>query len=195
MNDTICVGKPGRQYTTATTSLPVATSFSTAAVVPTDIASNTTHNCGLYYEVQPGDYCNLVCIKFGISLNDFLFLNPDVSANCTNLYVAESYCVQPVGSITDYPGNPGYIPPVSSTPTSAYSSFPKATWVPPVLNITALPFANGTRNNCYTYKDGSQMQYSNILDLGYLSACDFVGSYYDVTLGELKNWYACPQIE
>lgn len=28
----------------------------------------------------------------GISLNDFLFLNPELDSNCTNLYLNYSYC-------------------------------------------------------------------------------------------------------
>lgn len=60
----------------------------------------------------------------GINLDDFLFLNPELDSNCTNLYLNYSYCelltymtnnhfqfslliysgVQPVGDISTYPG-------------------------------------------------------------------------------------------
>jgi len=39
----------------------------------------------------------MIVIKFGISLDDFVFLNPVINANCTNLFAEESYCVQAVG--------------------------------------------------------------------------------------------------
>lgn len=30
-------------------------------------------------------------------MDDFIFLNPSINANCTNLFADESYCVQAVG--------------------------------------------------------------------------------------------------
>ena len=65
---------------TPTISIPPHTSAVTAASVPTDIANNTNKKCGMYYDVVPGDYCNLVVLKFSISLADFVFLNPDINA-------------------------------------------------------------------------------------------------------------------
>lgn len=69
----------------------------TAAPVPTNVAAETNTYCGRYYTAILGDYCNLIVMKFGISMDDFLFLNPAINENCTNLYAEESYCVQPVG--------------------------------------------------------------------------------------------------
>lgn len=93
----VCVAIPGTPYitpapTTIAPSVPI-----TAAPVPTNVAEGTNTNCGRYYEAIPGDYCNLVIIKFAISLGDFLFLNSGVNVNCTNLFAQESYCVQAVG--------------------------------------------------------------------------------------------------
>ena len=56
------------------------TSAATAAPVPTEIADETNHKCGRYYKAVVGDYCNLVIIKVGISLDDFVFLNPAINA-------------------------------------------------------------------------------------------------------------------
>ena len=41
------------------------------------------------YDVQPNDYCNLLCVKFGLTLDDFVFLNPALNKNCTNLFAEE----------------------------------------------------------------------------------------------------------
>ena len=45
----------------------------------------------------------MIIIKYGISLEDFLFLNKAVNVNCTNLLADESYCVQPVGDSKSTP--------------------------------------------------------------------------------------------
>ncbi|KAI8630383.1 hypothetical protein F5Y19DRAFT_474775 [Xylariaceae sp. FL1651] len=188
LNDSICVGKPGKPFTSPTTTIPVVTSITTAASVPTDVAANTTHNCGLFYQVQLGDYCNIVCIKFNINLDDFLFLNPSVNSNCTNLFAQESYCVAPVGDLSDYPGHPGYVPPNSATPSSAWSSAPTATWIPPVLNITDdAPLANGTRSDCWSFTNGNKLQIP-INGTFYSSTCQLIAQTYGISLEQLQNW-------
>lgn len=100
MNGTsVCVSSPGRRYNppTATSGLPQGSIPTTAVPVPTDIANGTTRYCAKYYDVQSGDYCNLLSIIFGISIKDFVILNPAINENCTNLYADESYCVAAVG--------------------------------------------------------------------------------------------------
>lgn len=93
----LCVSPPGPVYIDPSPGVLAPTTASTAAPVPTDIADGTTKRCGKYYQVQPGEYCNLLVVRFGISLSDFLFLNPALNTNCTNLFAYESYCIQPVG--------------------------------------------------------------------------------------------------
>ncbi|KAJ4392335.1 hypothetical protein N0V93_005961 [Gnomoniopsis smithogilvyi] len=44
-----------------------------------------------------------------IALADFLFLNPAMNANCTNLFALESYRVAAVGDINTYTGRPGFV--------------------------------------------------------------------------------------
>lgn len=39
----------------------------------------------------------MIVIKFQITMDDFVFLNPGINSNCTNLLADESYCVQAVG--------------------------------------------------------------------------------------------------
>jgi hypothetical protein len=94
---TLCISPPGPQLPPpVTTNIPPLIP-TTAAPVPTDAAAGSNKPCGRWYDVQAGDYCNLVVLKFAISLDDFLFLNPGINVNCTNLFAEESYCVQPVG--------------------------------------------------------------------------------------------------
>jgi len=96
-NTEVCVGSPGKAYVTPTVTLVVPTVAATAAPVPTDVAVGTTTYCGEYYQAVPGDFCNMIVIKFGLTMDDFIFLNSDINVNCTNLFAYESYCVQPVG--------------------------------------------------------------------------------------------------
>ena len=93
----ICISAPGKPYVTPTISLVAPTIATTPALVPTDVADDVNPRCGRYYHVVTGDYCNMIVIKFKITMADFVFLNPSINANCTNLYADESYCVQAVG--------------------------------------------------------------------------------------------------
>lgn len=88
---------PGQKHAYQNTTVVASTAVTTVAPVPTDVAVNTTNRCGRYYDVVEGDYCNQIIVKYGISMSDFIFLNPSINENCTNLYINESYCVQPVG--------------------------------------------------------------------------------------------------
>lgn len=97
VGDQLCISPPGDAYEDPPTTTLAPTVAITPAPVPTDIANGTTQRCGKYYQVQPDEYCNLLVVRYSISLGDFLFLNPDLYENCTNLYAYESYCIQPVG--------------------------------------------------------------------------------------------------
>lgn len=98
VGDQVCVGIPGKPYTPPPSTTLQPTIPLTAAPIPTDIAEGTNKNCGKYYHAIAGDYCNLISMKFGISLEDFVFLNPAINTNCTNLFAEESYCIQAVGN-------------------------------------------------------------------------------------------------
>ena len=54
----------------------------------------TIRTCAVYYLVQPGDDCNHVTQRFGISLNDFYTWNPMVkgSGDCQNLWLGYFVC-------------------------------------------------------------------------------------------------------
>jgi hypothetical protein len=188
----ICLSPPGDEAFTETntaTTTTTATSSPTAVPVPTNIANGTNTNCAQYYHVQPGDYCNLVILKFSISLEDFLFLNAGVNSNCTNLYAEESYCVAPVGPIDQYPGHPDYVPPETSISTIPYTNLPKATYTPPKITglPTSLPLAPETRKDCFVYVGGSDLQ----VDIGFTfftSVCDALAQGWGISLEELRNW-------
>ncbi|KAH7124947.1 hypothetical protein B0J13DRAFT_646966 [Dactylonectria estremocensis] len=158
--------KPITRTTTTLTPEP------TAAPVPSNIASGTNENCAKFYSVQIGDYCNQIILGFSITLQDFLFLNQGLNAECTNLYAEEPYCVSPVGPINMYPGHPGYVDPITTTADVAFDDLAKATFTAPAITglPTYLPRANGTRKDCIIYLDGMDLQF----DMSWgssLSAC------------------------
>ncbi|KAJ6104824.1 hypothetical protein N7523_011144, partial [Penicillium sp. IBT 18751x] len=123
----ICVDAPGRKFVnpTDTSALPPLTPTTTAPK-PTDAADGSggaEKPCGRWYSVQQGDYRNLVAIKFGITLPDFLFLNPAINANCTNLFALESYCVAAVGDLNTYIGRPGHAT-ITLDPSAPFTGIP-----------------------------------------------------------------------
>ncbi|KAL2787767.1 hypothetical protein BJX66DRAFT_340850 [Aspergillus keveii] len=110
--------------------------------VPTPV--NKTLKCGEYYLVESGEDCGIVTTQFEIPLDDFLFLNPQVWENCTNLMRDYYYCVRPVGYIMTYPGYGG------STTTEPFEQAP-STPLPkdPVANYPSswliIPIATRTK--------------------------------------------------
>ncbi|KAI1359656.1 hypothetical protein F5Y08DRAFT_332166 [Xylaria arbuscula] len=192
IGDSICVTPPGDdEYNPTpapTTSTPAPSA--TAEPVPDNIAEGTTENCAKYYFVLPEEYCNLLIVRFSISLEDFLFLNQGVNANCTNLYAKESYCVAPVGPINEYPGHPDYIPPTSTISDMPYGNLPKATFTAPAITglPTAGPLATGTRTDCFIYVDGANLVVDMDLWPGYSSACEVLTIGWSITLEQLGNW-------
>lgn len=187
----ICINAPGTPYnapTGSTTLAPITPT--TVAPAPTDVADGTNPKCGQYYHVEQGDYCNLIVIKFGISLDDFIFLNPAINSNCTNLFAEESYCVAPVGDINTYSGRPGYTSAAVTaiTGTQVYSALPTATYVPAPFN-NSRNLAEGTRSDCVSYFDGDNYQSLQALNITtYNSVCDFVADLYLVTAVDLAFW-------
>ncbi|GAP91634.2 hypothetical protein SAMD00023353_6400110 [Rosellinia necatrix] len=161
MNGTaVCISAPGRPYVPpVSVTITGSPGTGTAVPVPDDIANGTTTRCAKYHDVVSGEYCNLLSLKYGISIEDFITLNPSINENCTNLLAEESYCVQAVGDINTYPGRPGY---TSSTPTTttpagpstAFTLLPDSTMTPYERNDTSSPLAERTRDDCATYFEG-----------------------------------------
>lgn len=146
-DQTICLTNPLGTLNANVTLPPSVTTATTPAPIPPSTAPNVTTDCGAYYQVVGGDTCASVSLKFEISLDDFFFLNPGLDANCTNLWVNYEYCVEPVGSISTYPGYGGSttLPPITGMSKTALS--------PPTTTSSSsalvIPIANGTRTDCW----------------------------------------------
>ncbi|PYI11039.1 hypothetical protein BO78DRAFT_466691 [Aspergillus sclerotiicarbonarius CBS 121057] len=159
----VCVSYPGRATSEHNpyANGAVGGTAKAAAPVPTDVAPGTNTNCGKYYRVKDNDYCQAIAMAQRITVSDFIFLNPQVHANCSNIRPNHSYCIKPVGDIEKYPGYGGT---TTSTPwwvgqtgtRMAWDDLPLATgltsWVPIVTPTTA-PLAPNTRRDCEEYED------------------------------------------
>ncbi|KAI0814080.1 hypothetical protein GGR55DRAFT_687075 [Xylaria sp. FL0064] len=186
----ICVSVPGTPYTVPESTVLAPTTASTAAPVPTDVAPGVNKNCGRYYQVQPDEYCNLIVLHFGISLQDFQFLNPDVNENCTNLFANESYCILPVGDINTYPGRAGATtaPPTTTLPFAPILSLDTAISTAPIMTSTSLPLAEDTRGDCSLYFNGQQILIENISTTSYQNACEFAAAVWGISVEDLTQW-------
>ncbi|KAJ1323424.1 peptidoglycan DL-endopeptidase LytF [Microdochium nivale] len=116
----ICVGPPGGDATfttvpgaTATQTAPYAT---TTAARPTPVAVGTTPKCGKYYQVQLGDYCEIVALNQTVALPTFLAMNPQIDSSCGNLLSGFYYCVQPTQDFNSTTTSPPVPPPTSTPP-------------------------------------------------------------------------------
>ncbi|KAK7958033.1 hypothetical protein PG988_012881 [Apiospora saccharicola] len=100
----ICVSVPGGVVYNATAIegvTPTQTGvYATATVTPpaSGLAYGTTTNCGKYYQVVDGDYCQIVALKSSISVELFTMINPSIDGSCSNLVPGLWYCVQPTES-------------------------------------------------------------------------------------------------
>ncbi|PGH13447.1 hypothetical protein AJ80_06316 [Polytolypa hystricis UAMH7299] len=52
--------------------------------------------CGQYYNVAPGDTCNSVADRFGISVYDLRRYNKELARDCFNMWANYALCVAPV---------------------------------------------------------------------------------------------------
>ena len=62
---------------------------------PSPTPFGTTSQCGRYYEVQSGDYCQQISLNNTISVPLFQEINPSINTDCTNLEPGFYYCVFP----------------------------------------------------------------------------------------------------
>lgn len=149
VNRTLCLSNPLEEFLVSNN--PGSAIITTPAPIPPSVAPNTTTNCGQYYKVLPGDGCSTVSQKFHIALKDFLFLNPEVNANCTNLWLDYNYCVVPVGDISTYPGYGG----ATSTFTITPETSTLLPWTDPFANdrtdAVLIPLANDIRTHRWDY--------------------------------------------
>lgn len=161
------------------------------SVQPTPAVGRVEQYCNIsltILQVQTGDDCGKVSISQSITLQDFLFLNPEVYTNCTNLLLDVAYCVLPVGNINTYSG---YTPPPTisiTVPPATFSSVntanPTETSYPdPNFQIPQLPHAPNTLDGCADYLDYN----SNSSDPN-INSCNSVSYANDVSLSDLHQW-------
>ncbi|GIC92923.1 uncharacterized protein Aud_009401 [Aspergillus udagawae] len=130
--DQICVSQPGAVWTGTT--IPGATAtktgvYATATVAPPGpVAFGTTPKCGKYYQVNEGDYCQLIALNFTITVSLFEAINPQINAGCSNLSPGLYYCVLPTADWNQ----------TTTTTTSSYQTAPA-------------PTPSGTTANCYEW--------------------------------------------
>ncbi|EFQ25779.1 uncharacterized protein GLRG_00923 [Colletotrichum graminicola M1.001] len=78
---TLCIEPPGPKLPPAQTpGVPPVTPTSAAPIL-SNTAIGSDKPCGRWYEIEPGDYCNLLTLKFAISLEDFMFLSTSINSN------------------------------------------------------------------------------------------------------------------
>ncbi|KAJ8110046.1 hypothetical protein OPT61_g7001 [Boeremia exigua] len=150
IGDTFCISNPYGDFSIP--DQPIVTAVPTPVPAPSDIAPNVTSRCGQFYRIGAGDDCSTVTLKFNILLSDFYFLNPVIDVSCSNLWLNTSYCVQPVGDITTYPGYGGSttatLPPFTTGPKTSLPPNPDPVDAPDQIII---PMANDTRVDCWSY--------------------------------------------
>lgn len=72
--------------------------------MPTNAVTTSNTDCGYWYTIQENDDCQNITNTYGISLDDFYFLNPQLNGSCASLWLGNAYCVEAVGSIYTYSG-------------------------------------------------------------------------------------------
>lgn len=148
----LCVSPPGRSLgdVTAITEAPPATTqpVPTAVPRPANAKAESHERCAGWYEIQAGDYCQLLSVRHAIELRDFFFLNPSVNdPDCDNLWLETSYCVKYVGDINTYPSYPySTTPPYTLTaPTYVTTTRPPLeTVAPSETPVVTHPLAAGS---------------------------------------------------
>ncbi|RYP68851.1 hypothetical protein DL769_005424 [Monosporascus sp. CRB-8-3] len=72
---------------------PSTTNEGSGIATPTPIQSGMTPNCREFYFVQPGDTCNVIASRYGISTSDFIEWNPAAGSDCRTLWANTYACV------------------------------------------------------------------------------------------------------
>lgn len=130
--------------------------------------------------MQEGDFCSSISVRFSIALVDFLFLNPQLDANCTNLWLNNSYCVAPVGNIATYSGYP------SSTATYIFPKTTMTSFTPTAVPTPALnPRAPGTLDDCDFYENPIAPSSPTDVDL---TSCEAWASEAEVNIATFITW-------
>lgn len=95
----VCVSPPGGTPTLSTiagaTVTQTAVYAASTIAPPGTVPSGTTRHCGKWYQVQPGDFCQLIALNQTIDISLFEKINPSIDSACSNLLPGDYYCVKP----------------------------------------------------------------------------------------------------
>ncbi|ODM15751.1 hypothetical protein SI65_08985 [Aspergillus cristatus] len=134
ISNNICIGPSGTQYTPTTIAGATATKtnqYATATVSPdSTTAGGTTDKCGKYHKVSAGDTCEQISLKYSISVDLFLAINPSAGRGCSFLSPGIEYCVFPMQNWNATTG--------SNMTTSTYITAPG-------------PTPTGSTSKCYSW--------------------------------------------
>ncbi|PPQ83437.1 hypothetical protein CVT25_007028 [Psilocybe cyanescens] len=192
-NTTICITPHGGFANIDNGGGSAVPSASPTAVVapPGQTAPGTTSACGRWYLVQPNNFCQQVALNNSIALDDFLTLNPEVNANCTNLWANYYYCVAPyppfnqattTGPIITANFSSATlmtIPLTTATATTPLPVLPSYTGMPAPTNLAGGTIANGC-GYYYNVNAGDN--------------CTSVEQYFNITDTDFKNYNENPSV-
>jgi len=85
-------------------------------------------DCTTTYVVKPNDDCDMVSSAYNINTTVLSHNNPQLNADCSNLYIGEVLCV--AGTVIVPPAPPGDKPPTTKIPTTATPARPHHTGHP-----------------------------------------------------------------
>lgn len=98
-------------------------------------------DCQTVHVVQAGDTCSAVVAKAGINMTMFISNNPQINADCTNMYIGEVMCVANFANAPPIPsfGMPTITPPspAQAAPTAIQNVAPPPPSVTPAATSSA----------------------------------------------------------
>jgi LysM repeat protein len=97
-------------------------------------------DCTTTYVVRPNDDCNVVSSAYNINATVLSYNNPQLNADCSNLYIGEVLCV--AGTDTVPPAPPGNKTPGTKIPTTATPARPQHTLKPDDGDDDDLPWCD-----------------------------------------------------
>ena len=104
----------------APTQLPSQPSYTTTAIPSLETPPGTVANCGLYHDTVVGEYCNMIAMNYSITFDQFKAMNPQINANCSNLWANASYCVALVSGTSTTTTSPTSPPTWTPIPNVAF---------------------------------------------------------------------------
>ncbi|THC96565.1 hypothetical protein EYZ11_003957 [Aspergillus tanneri] len=85
---------PTKDWNSSPTTLKTTTSASGYVSPPGPTSIGTTPKCYEWYIVQQGDYCARIQSKYGVTMAQLQYWNPELNNECTNLLTGYAYCVR-----------------------------------------------------------------------------------------------------